>query len=154
MVRRKKSRRKSVGARARKLKLEKKSGKYLEAARIASEKLIKAYRERYGIELTYDMDDLRVLDRELEKNFEQNTLPHEEVVWMGYYLGEVLRRNFDAYYEYREDPGVLVLKCGDIATFPILKVQKALEEKRPGALGNYVFHFARKVSNKKEKDSD
>lgn len=154
MARKKRSKRKSVTAGLRKLKTEKKSGKYLDAAKIAARKLIKTYQERYGIELDYGMDDVRVLDRELEKNFEENTLTHEEVVSMGYYLSEVLRRNVGGYYEYREDPGVLVLKCADIAVFPILKIHKILEEKRPGALEAYVFHFARKVSGKKEKDEE
>ena len=120
MVRRKRTKRKSVTAALRKIKEGAKSGKYLEAARTASEKFVKDCRKRYGFEVKYEMDDIRLLDRKRERNFEENKLTREDLVSMGYYLAEVLRRNVGGYYEYREDPGVLVLKCADIAVIGVL----------------------------------
>jgi len=151
LARKKIGKRKRVAAGLRKLKLDKSSGGYVEAAKKAAERFASDYERRYGRKLEYSMDDVRVLDTELEKNYEENTLTPEELVYMGYYLGEILRRNVGGTYEFREDPGVLVIKCLEIAAFPILKVQKALKEKRPGALEAYVFLFAKKVSDKKEK---
>ena len=151
MARKKIGKRKRVAAGLRKLKSDKNAGGYIEAATKAAERFAKDYERRYGRKLEYSMDDVRVLDAELEKNYEDNTLTPEELVYMGYYLGEILRRNVGGNYEFREDPGVLVIKCLEIAAFPILKVQKALKEKRSGALEAYVFLFAKKVSDKKEK---
>jgi hypothetical protein len=127
------------------------SGQYTEMAKIASERFVEEFKKHHDINLKYSMDDVRLLDAELERNYESNTLTSEEIVCIGYYLGELLRRNVGGEYEFREDPGVLVLKCLDIAVFPILKVQRALEEKRPGALEAYVFLYAKKVSDKRTK---
>ncbi len=151
MTRKRIGKRKRVAAGLRKYKSGKEPGGYVEAATKAASKFAEDYERRYGRKLEYSMDDVRVLDAELEKNYEENTLTPEELVYMGYYLGEILRRNVGGNYEFREDPGVLVIKCMEIAAFPILKVQKALKEKRPGALEAYVFLFAKKVSDKKEK---
>lgn len=151
MARKRIGKRKRVAAGLRKLKSDKGSGGYVEAATKAAERFARDYERRYNRKLSCSMDDVRVLDAELEKNYEENTLTPEELVYMGYYLGEILRRNVGGEYEFREEPGVLVIKCLEIAAFPILKVQKALEEKRPGALEAYVFLFAKKVSDKREK---
>ena len=151
MTRRKFTRRKLIAQGKKRLESGKKSGKYLETAKIAAEKLVKDFREHHDIVLEYNMDDVRILDRELERNYENNTLTSEEIVSMGYYLGEILRRNVGGEYEFREEQSVVVLKCLEIAAFPILKIKKALEEKRKGALEAYVFLFARKVSDKKAK---
>ena len=153
MARRKLNKRRRVTSGIKKLKSDKKSGKYLQAAKTAADKYVKDFKERYGITLNYSMDDVRILDRELQKNYEDNTLTAEETVAIGYYLGELLRRNVGGEYEFREDPGVLVIKCLEIAAFPILKIQKALKDRRHGALEAYVFLYAKKVSNKREKNS-
>lgn len=154
MAKRKFPKRRRIPQGARKRGTDKQSGKYLEAAKIAADKFVKDFQRRHDRKLDYNMDDVRVLDRELEKNYESSTLTREEIVQTGYYLGELLRRNVGGKYEFREDPGVLVLKCMDIAVFPILKVQKALQEKRPGALEAYAFLYAKKVSDKKAKKAD
>lgn len=154
MAKRRVTRRQRVSSGIRKLKSGRKSGKYLQAAKTAAAKFVEAYKERYDVTLKYSMDDVRTLDRELEKNYEENTLTPEEIVSMGYYLGELLRRNVGGEYEFREDPGVLVIKCLDIAAFPILKIQKALRDKRHGSLEAYVFLYAKKVSDKREKNAD
>ncbi len=153
MARKRFTRRQRVSSGIRKLKSGRKSGKYLQAAKTAAAKFVEDYKERYGLKLKYSMDDVRILDRELEKNYKANTLTPEEMVSMGYYLGELLRRNVGGEYEFREDPGVLVIKCLDIAAFPILKIQKALKDKRHGALEAYVFLYAKKVSDKREKNT-
>jgi hypothetical protein len=151
VARRKLTKRRRLGEGLRKLKSGKKQSSYLETARVAAGKFVKEYKETHGVKLEYNMDDVRLLDRLLERNYEDNTLTSEEIVCIGYYLGELLRRNVGGEYEFREDPGVLVIKCLEIVAFPILKVQKALQEKRPGALEAYVFLYAKKVSDKKEK---
>jgi hypothetical protein len=149
LAKKRRAKRKRITEGLKRLQSGGKSGKYIKTAKIAADKLVKNFESRYGIKLEYKMDDVRSLDRELEKNYESNTLTPEEIVWMGYYLGELLRRNVGGEYEFREDPGVLVLKCLNIVAFPILKMQKALHEKRPRALESYVFLFAKKVSDKK-----
>jgi hypothetical protein len=153
LARKRIGKRQRVAAGLRKLKSDKASGGYVEAATKAAERFARDYERRHGVKLEYSMDDVRILDTELEKNYEQNTLTPEELVYMGYYLGEILRRNVGGNYEFREDPGVLVIKCLEIAAFPILKVQKALKEKKPGALEAYVFLFAKKVSDKEAKSA-
>ena len=154
MAKRRNAKRRRISEGKKKLKSGGKSGKYLDAAKAAATKLVESFRKRYGIKLEYKMDEVRVLDRELEKNYEENTLVAEEIVWLGYYLGELLRRNVGGEYEFREDPGVLVLKCMEIVAFPILKIRKALQDKRHGALESYVFLFAKKVSDKKLRSAD
>lgn len=149
MARRKFTRRKKVSEGVKKLKSGGKSSRYLEAAKVAARKYVEDFEEHHDVKLQYAMDEVRILDAQLERNYESNTLTSEEILCMGYYLGELLRRNVGGEYEFREDPGVLVLKCLDIAVFPILKIQKALEEKRRGALEAYVFLYAKKVSDKK-----
>jgi hypothetical protein len=153
LAKRRAGKRKRVAQGLRKLKSAAKSGGYVETAKKAAERFVEDYKRRYGLQLKYSMDDVRAIDAELKKNYEENTLTNEELVYMGYFLGEILRRNVGGDYEFREDPGVLVLKCMEIAAFPILKVQKALQDKRAGALEAYVFLFAKKVSDKKAKNA-
>ena len=151
MSRRRFSKRKLISEGKKKLAAGKKSGKYIDTAKIAAEKFVEDFQKRHDIKLKYNMDDVRLLDSELQRNYESNTLTSEEIVCMGYYLGEILRRNVGGDYEFREDQNVVVLKCLEIAAFPILKIKKALKEKRKGALEAYVFLFAKKVSDKKLK---
>ena len=120
MARKRIGKRKRVAAGLRKLKSDKGSGGYVEAATKAAERFAEDYERRYGRKLEYSMDDVRILDAELEKNYEQNTLTPEELVYMGYYLGEILRRNVGGDYEFREDPGVLVIKCLEIVILKLI----------------------------------
>ena len=149
VVRRRFTKRKLISEGKKRLAASKKSSKYTETAKAAAEKFVKDYEKKHEVKLEYSMDDVRILDRELEKNFENNTLTTEEIVCMGYFLGEILRRNVGGDYEFREEQNVVALKCLEIAAFPILKIKKALEEKRKGSLEGYVFLYAKKVSDKK-----
>jgi len=145
--------RRKVVQRPRRTRASKKSNQYLREAQQAAERFVKIYEKRHRVRLTYDMNDVGLLDKELEKNYEKNTLTPDETVCMGYYLGELLRRNVGGKYEFRKDYNAVALKCLDIVAFPILKVQKALEDKNPAALESYAYVYAKKVSDKREKGS-
>jgi hypothetical protein len=115
------------------------------------------YNENFNVALTYDVDSVRALDNLLVLDIAQNMVSDEIVLQMGFFLGEIMRRNFGGEYNYSYEYDALILKCQGISVFPILKIKKSLEYlaipivgiERTAGLEEYMFSFARMLSNKR-----
>ncbi|TET31612.1 MAG: hypothetical protein E3J72_22130 [Planctomycetota bacterium] len=120
-------------------------------------KFIDWYSTNFNVSLTYDVDSVRALDNLLVLDTAQNLVNDEIVLQMGFFLGEIMRRNFGGEYHYSYEYDALILKCQGISVFPILKIKKSLEYlaipivgiERTAGLEEYMFSFARMLSNKR-----
>jgi hypothetical protein len=132
-------------------KAQKICGNYLRLSRVAADAFMKDYNEKNPDKLTFDMDDVHLLDRMLEADYEECKLTQDEITRMGLYYAELMRRNIGGIYQYVQEKKTISLRCEGIVAFPVLRVLKALKEKRSAALEAYLFTFARLVSEKRAK---
>ncbi|MHC4663087.1 MAG: hypothetical protein ACYS8W_15610 [Planctomycetota bacterium] len=130
---------------------------YRKHAQLFARKFIDWYKDKFKVELSYDVDSVRALDNLLVLDTAQTLLKDEVVLQMGFFLGEIMRRNFGGDYKYSDEYDALILKNEGISAFPILKIRKALEHlaipisgvERSAGLEEYMFSFARMLSNKR-----
>jgi hypothetical protein len=132
-------------------KAQRMRGNYLRLSRVAANAFMKDYNEKNPYKLRFDMDDVHFLDRMLEANYEECKLTQDQITKMGSYYAELMRRNIGGTYQYVQEKKTISLRCEGIVAFPVLRILKALREKKRAALEAYLFTFARLVSERRAK---
>lgn len=124
---------------------------WLRLARAAACAFARRYNRRSSEKLTFNLDDVRVLDSILEANFKECKLTRQQIEALGLDYGELMRLHIGGVYQPVRQERIFALRCEGVIAFPTLRILKALRERKPGALEAYLFTFARLVGEKRAK---
>jgi hypothetical protein len=122
-----------------------------------AEKLAKEWRAEakilFGAELGVSLDDVRALDKVCR--FNREAMDDGMVLRAGFYLGEILRRNYQGskyLWDARRD--ALSLRIGPVTVYPIEKIRKVVAEKDVGTLEEYLMVLAKKIADSRGHGKD
>lgn len=125
---------------------------YVDEAEALSEAFVREVKARFGVELGFDLDDVRRLDA--LSRMASAELDDELILKGGFYFGEVLRRAYRGRYQWYTPKDALSLEIGELKTFPIEKFRVVVEEARRGPLApertfeGYLMVLAKRMADR------
>lgn len=105
-----------------------------------AESFAKSFNEHFGITLDFSPNSLKLLDQTIDHYFDPKTILPTTILDIGFYIGEVIRRNLGGTWEMENNNPVtakIIFESGRMEVYPIGKAKKRVDNGKEDSLSFY-----------------